>query len=243
MAREGGRWTADRGTSWYRWAALAGLLVTFVGFFLTYTKPVVTGDYAGPWWGHIHGALALAWVLLIIAQTQLVGRNIQLHRKLGLVATLVIPLWFASTVAIYREVAQMQIAQGNLDAAVTNIIGSLASPLLVMILVGFALALRKRPQAHKRLMFVATVLMLWPAWARWRNYFPDPDPLFNVFGFWIALAPILIAMVRDRLKFGKVHPALFWGGSAAIGEQAFEILAYGSVGWNRASAVLFEILA
>ena len=235
-------WARDRHTSFYFGSAIAGLLITLVGFHLTYTQPVVTGTYTGPWWGHLHGAVAMAWLFLIIAQTWLAPRNIRLHRTLGAFAILVIPLWFATTVMIAREFAQITTAGGELERAQDNILGALVSPLVVAIVAGLALHYRKRPQAHKRLVFIATVVMLWPSWARWRHYFPDPDAVDQLFSFFIALTPIPLAMLRDKLKFGAVHPALLWGGVAVLAEQTMEVLAHGSPAWNAVSHALYRLL-
>ena len=217
-------------------------MVIAIGFWTTYTRPVLEGTYTQPWWGHIHGALAFAWSVLTIMQTQLVGRNIALHRALGISALLIIPAWFASTVMITREFALMTIARGDPAAAETNVVGSIASPFLVMILVILAVWLRANPQAHKRLIFVATLTMLWPAWARWRHYFADTDALNLFFGFFVAFTPILIAMLRDRLKFGAIHPALLWSGAFVIAEQVWEIMFYGSAAWAMLAKLIFNLI-
>lgn len=236
------RWAHDRGTWFYRIAAILALVAVAIGFHTTYTVPVLSGSYGGPWWGHIHGALATAWVLLVIAQSWLVPERIAVHRRLGWAALALIPLWFASTVMLARESALIAVANGELETAQSNVLGALASPILVCVLIGLAIRFRKRPQAHKRLIFVGTVLMLWPAFVRWRHYFADPESLFNFFGFWVAFLPILIAMIRDKVRFGGIHPALLWGGLFAIGEQAAEIVLFESSLWNAVSLAAFKLI-
>lgn len=235
-------WARDRRTWFYRIAAILGLLAIAIGFHTTYTVPVLSDSYGGPWWGHIHGALATAWVLLVVAQSWLAPNRITVHRKLGWAALAAIPLWFASTVMLTRESALTAVANGELEEAQTGVLGGLASPVLVCVLIGLAIHFRKKPQAHKRLIFVGTVLMLWPAFVRWRHYFADPESLSIVFGFWVALMPIPIAMIRDRVRFGRIHPALLWGGLGAIGEQAAEIVLFESPAWNAASLAVFKLI-
>lgn len=44
-------------------------------------------------------------------------------------------------------------------------------------LVAAGLINRRRPEVHKRLMLLATLLILWPAWFRFRHFFPGvPRP-------------------------------------------------------------------
>lgn len=233
---------ADRNTGFYLASALAALAIVLVGFNLTYLQPLVSRDYAGPWWGHVHGALALGWVLLAIAQSWLAPRKLAMHRRLGLAALVIIPCWFASTIMIAREAALMALERGDIDGAQNNVLGSITSPLIVLVLVALALHFRRTPQTHKRLIFVASVLMLWPAWARWRHYFAEPDSLFNLFAFGIAMLPIPLSMLRDRLKFGAIHPALLWAGLFVVVEQALEVgLTYSPL-WNAVSKMVFDLI-
>lgn len=242
MKQPAPRFSTDRQTHFYLASAVAGLLVVLVGFNLTYLQPVAAQRYDGPWWGHIHGALALGWVLLTIVQAWLAPRKLIVHRRLGIAALLVLPAWFGSTVLIARESARIRVAAGEIAMAQDSFLGSLVSPFIVLVLVGLALYFRKQPQAHKRLIYVATVLMLWPAWQRWRNYFADPDSLMNFFGFVVAMLPIPLAMIRDKLKFGAVHPALLWAGLFVLAEQSFEVAFAFTPGWNSVSKALFDIL-
>lgn len=233
-------WAKDRGTWFYLGAAIVGLVASLVGFHLTYTRPVLTGAYEGPWWGHLHGAASMAWILLTIAQSWLAPRKLKWHRTLGWAALAIIPLWFASTVMIAREFGTMEIAAGRTDNAMDNIGGAIASPLVVMLMIGLAIWFRKKPQAHKRLIFIGTVVMLWPSWSRWRHWFPDPDAVDQLFAFFIALAWIPVAMLRDKVKFGAIHPALLWGGVFVLVEQSYEVLAHGTRYWTPFSHLMYR---
>ena len=105
-----------------------------------------------------------------------------------------------------------------------------------------AIAMRKRPQWHKRLVLIATVVMLWPAWFRWRHFLPwVPRPDITL-GLIVADLPIVVAMVRDRLRFGAVHPAYWWVGLPVICEQTFEALAFGTPFWTRFGMWLYGLL-
>jgi hypothetical protein len=115
-------------------------------------------------------------------------------------------------------------------------------------LIGFVIVIyaswrtRRQPDAHKRLILLATAAILWPAWFRWRHFLPTiprPDIWLGVVA---ADLPIAIAALRDRIRFGAVHPA-FWTAGVALGiEQASEVMLFGTDGWHRVALSLLEIL-
>ena len=75
-------WARDRATAFYPAFGLLGLLVVAIGFGWTYAVPMVRQTFEAPWYVHLHGASALAWVLLFIAQPFLVrARRTPLHRR------------------------------------------------------------------------------------------------------------------------------------------------------------------
>ena len=64
---------------------------------------------------------------------------------------------------------------------------------------------------------------------------------------WFALvladAWILVAMLRDRIARGAVHPVLKWGGLAVIAEQSLEVLLFDSPPWRAAAHAIYGWLA
>ena len=53
--------------------------------------------------------------------------------------------------------------------------------------------------------------------------------------------PILIAMARDRIRFGRVHPAYLTAGLGLIAEQTFETFAFDSPGWRAVAQWLYTL--
>ena len=72
----------------------------------------------------------------------------------------------------------------------------------------------------------ATVVLLWPAFFRFRHFVPSlPRP--DIFlALLLANLPILIAAIRDKMRYGVVHPAWKWVGSAVFAEQVLEFIAF-----------------
>lgn len=228
-------WQRDRGSRFYRGAALAAALVALAGFFLTYFRPLVTGTFAGPPWAHVHGVLMFSWLALVVIQAFLLPQ----HRQLGWLALILAPAVAASTMAIGVAATRRDLASG----IEVGMAGNITAPLIFCVLVAAAIMRRKDPQWHKRLIFMATVLVLWPAWFRWRHFLPAMERPDIWLGLVLAQLPLGLAMLRDRLQFGAVHPAYLFVGLPLIAEQAFEAFAFGQPFWNRFGMWLYAVLA
>jgi hypothetical protein len=90
---------------------------------------------------------------------------------------------------------------------------------------------RRRPAAHKRWMALATIAVLWPAIFRWRHLLPTMSRPDIILGLFVANLPILVAMLRDRLRYGQVHPVWMLGGLFWLVEQGIEIAVFDSL-WS-----------
>ena len=234
-------WARDSASRFYRLCALAALAVAAIGFFLTYLRPMAAGTFIGPRLAHVHGALLVAWLLLAVAQAFLVRKRLRFHRKLGWAALALAPAIALSTALIGAEAARRDIA-GQVSPGADTVVGTITTPLVFAALVAAALLTRKKPQWHKRLMLMATAVILWPAWFRWRHFLPEmPRPDFWL-GVVLADLPIAIAAIRDRMRFGAVHPAYLVVGPAIVAEQIAEVLSFGGSAWHRLAVAALAVL-
>ncbi|MGN3974270.1 hypothetical protein [Tsuneonella sp. SYSU-LHT278] len=237
----GSRWRGDRRTRFYRLAAVAAIGVAIAGFHLTYTVPMTRGTFDGPSWSHVHGALMAGWLMLVALQAWLSQGRLPLHRTIGWGGVVLAPLVALSTTAIGRESVALGLARGDGPIAYSGFLGTVTAPAIFLALVIAAIALRGKPQWHKRLIFVATGSILWPAWFRWRHFLPGmPRPEITL-SLILADLPIVIAMVRDRLLYGAVHPAYLIAGIGLIAEQTFETLAFDTPAWRQAAFALYGL--
>lgn len=216
-------WARDRATLFYLGFALIGLLVVALGFGFTYVVPMVRRTFSAPWFVHLHGATALAWIFLFIAQAQLVrSLRTSLHRRLGQAALpLAVAVW-ASGIGTAVWAAERDLPQQG-TTATSSMAGTLSSLSLYLLLVTAAVATRRNPDWHKRLVMLATIQVLWPAFFRLRHYLPSiPDP-----DIWFALVlaylPVLVAAVRDQRRYGHIHPVWLFVAPALIAEQIVEL--------------------
>lgn len=215
-------WARDRATIFYLGFGLAGLVVIALGFGVTYVLPMARRTFAAPWFVHLHGASALAWILSFISQTVLVrSRRTPWHRRLGQVALPLALLVWASGIATAAWAAQRDLAaQGT--AATSALAGTVTGLSLYLLLVIAAIATRRRPDWHKRLVMLATIQVLWPAFFRLRHLLPAvPYPDIS-FALVMAYSPIVIAGLRDQWLYGKIHPVWLFLGPALVLEQSVE---------------------
>lgn len=219
-------WAKDRATWFYFGFGLTGLAVVAMGFGLTYAAPMLRRTFSAPWYVHLHGASALAWVLLLIAQARLIGRGrTPIHRRIGKAAIPVALLIWASGIATGAWSAARDLpSQGS--AATSSFGGTATGLTLFALLASAAVAMRRKPDWHKRLAMLATIQLLWPAFFRLRHWLPNvPDPEIW-FAFVLAYSPILIAGIRDHLRFSRVHPVWLLVGPAVVVEQSVEFMLF-----------------
>jgi hypothetical protein len=216
-------WARDRATPFYLSFGLAGLVIVGFGFGWTYAVPMVRRSFSAPWYVHLHGATALAWVLLFIGQPMLVrSRRTPLHRQLGQAAFPLALLVWSSGIATAVWAAGRDLK--DIGAAATSALAGTATGLSVyVLLVAAAVGTRKRADWHKRLAMLATMHLLWPAFFRLRHWMPTiPDP-----HIWLALvfaySPIVIAAARDKWRYGKVHPVWLFIAPVLVVEQSVEV--------------------
>lgn len=219
-------WARDRATPFYLGFGLVGLLVVALGFGVTYAAPMARRTFSAPWFVHLHGAAALSWVLLFIVQARLVrATRTPLHRRLGRIAIpLAFLLWAAGIATAVWAATRDLPAQGS--AATSSLGGTVSGLTLYLALVLAAVAMRRRPDWHKRLVMLATIQVLWPAFFRLRHWLPavpNPDIWF---AFVLAYSPILVAALRDYRRYREVHPVWLFVAPALVLEQVVEFMLF-----------------
>ncbi|MFT3679050.1 MAG: hypothetical protein QM791_02185 [Ferruginibacter sp.] len=138
---------------------------------------------------------------------------------------------------------QKELKQGLGDTAVSGIVGVVTSAVMFLSIVITGIVSRKKGDTHKRLMLLATLVVLWPAWFRFRHYFPSvsrPDIWFAVV---LADSWILISCIWDKWKNGKVHPVFKYAGTFIILEHIFEVIYFDSPGWRAAAKYICQLLS
>jgi hypothetical protein len=188
-------------------------LVVFAGFARTYyLRPFVPPtSLPGPLTPiiHVHGVIFTAWMILLVVQARLVASHrVVIHRRLGLLSIpLAILLIGVGSVTALQAVLR-GVAPPGIDARQFLVV-PLFALVVFGVLYGAAIAYRSRPQAHKRLMLLATMALLPPALARWIVFYLGFGPPVVLALATLFVVPLVLWDFRTR---GRLHPATLWGG-------------------------------
>jgi hypothetical protein len=234
---------ASGASVFYVGMALLGLAVALAGFSKTFFAPIVAGTFNAPLVVHLHGAAAFAWVLLFLLQPTLISAGrYDIHRWTGVFGTAIALAVAVTGVPVGLYVVERDLAAGLGPTAVSSLLGVITAMTVFLVLVAAGVAFRSRPAAHKRLMLLATIVVLWPAWFRLRHWFPDVPRPEIWFGVVAAYSLVPIAMLRDRLVEGRVHPVWWWVGLPVVAEQATEAFLFDRGPWRAVASALHSLL-
>lgn len=232
-----------RKNSFYLLIGIIGFFAATIGFLTTYIMPSVKGTFKAPAVVHLHGAFAFSWVILFLVQTIAVKfRNFRFHKTLGFCGLFVALGIIITMLPVGIFQVNRDLSQGLGDTAISQILGILTTAVIFSILVGMGFWYRKKPKIHKRLFVLATIVLLWPAWFRFRHYFPSvprPDIWFAVV---LADSLIVLSWYVDKITFGKIHPIFLYGGLLIIAEHVVEILMFDSELWRVWAKSIYSVL-
>ena len=195
---------------------LAALVIA--GFSRTVNSSLFHANPPRPLLLWIHGAVFSTWIAFFVAQSALVrARKVSIHRSLG---------WFGAGLAAVMVVLGFRIAvvMTRFDTVVLQqkgIDSFLSIPFGDMIIFGSCMAMaiywRKKPEYHRRLVFIASCQLMDAAIGRFNFMFDH-----NL--FYLALNCLIgLGMARDWVVDGRVHKIYLYALPAMIVVQSFAI--------------------
>jgi hypothetical protein len=193
----------------FLWMAAAFVATVVLGFGFNFALGRVHAA-ALPVQVHLHGLAFGSWILLYLVQSWLVDRgSVALHRRLGWLTAgltmVVVPLGIAVTAMAVRRGAVPFFFPVNIFLVV-NILGIA----LFGALVAAAIAVRRRTDWHRRLIYCAAVNLIAPAFGRLL-----PMPLLGPWGPFGIMGLIVlyigVGLAFDLATRRRVHPAWWWG--------------------------------
>ncbi|GAA4866995.1 hypothetical protein [Luteimonas vadosa] len=223
--------------------SLVFLAIALTGFSTTYFIPLATRTLHAPPVIHVHGILVFSWLLFLILQSGLVQtRRMPTHRRLGAYGAALAASIVVSGVAVGLHATRRDLVNG----ADPFVIGQMVNILIEMALFGgfvaWAIAWRRDGEAHKRLLMLATISALAPAWLRLRHLMPGVPNPFVTFAL-LADALLLVAIAADWIRQRRVHPVYLWGGGFMVAVHLVEIWAIESAPWQRLGRWLMDVPA
>jgi hypothetical protein len=222
---------ARTGRPIYAAMGVLALFIVFAGFFRTF--------YLKGWFAQeplsvlvwAHGLVMSSWFSLFFIQTWLVASHrVDVHRKLGMagagVAALVLLIGFPTAVIATRL--------GHVPPGAPPI-PFLTIPLFELLvfatLIGLGLALRRRPDTHRRLMLMGTLGVLPAALFRVPLGFIQRGGVPVVFG--ITDAILLVCLLYDTIRHRRLHPAMGWSFLFVAATHPFRLWLSGTEAWHR----------
>ncbi len=165
------------------------------------------------------------WVLLFLTQTLLVSKQrVDLHRRLGVAGgALAILVVGFGLFTIHAGIVRQYPGAGPMLQTETFVAFDGISLLLFGSLIGVALIARRRPEIHRRLMLMAMISLLPPAFGRLVAYFTHQNVEAFVLG--LMMATTFSAALIDAWQRHRVHFALLIGGAAVIAANLLTYLA------------------
>lgn len=192
-------------------------------------------SFNAPVWVHAHAVVFMVWLAIYLAQTALAARGAGTwHRRLGWIAM----AWASFMLFLGLHVVVDMVRRGEAPfffRPLHFLVLDLASLLAFAGLTLWAVARRRSPDWHARLHFCAMVALLGPGINRL-----IPAPVFMPWAWEATIAFSLVfpalAILADRWRTGRVHPA-WWGGLAAL---ALMVLVTEAVTYSPAGTALYR---
>jgi hypothetical protein len=227
--------TAER--IFYSGMAVLLCICVYIGFSPTYFQ---AGALRAPLPSpilHIHGAVFTLWMVLFTAQAALISaRRVQWHRSFGTIAFCLPPIMIVLGVIAAIDALRRGVRIGPLDPAV-----SFAIPLIGIvaftIVIYAAWRARRRPDAHKRLIMLATMGLVSAAFGRFNwSLIGLPPAAGAVTGLGIL---ILIYLIFELATIRRIHRSTMWAAPLVFASVALAVPIGMTPAWH-AFAALFN---
>jgi hypothetical protein len=225
--------------AWRPYVAISLLVaaIALAGFWPKYFSKMAVLAPDSPWYIHLHAAVFSGWIAILFTQSWLAANGkLRLHRRLGawffaygLVVILV--AWLTAFQVFWGRMAEgdYAVARNGLYVPFTDLL--YFAPVLLA-----AWIYRTRPEIHKRLIVVATTVLLIAGAHRFiGNYVGAPPSIPLVLLLW--LSPIFLGMAFDWIRSRRVH-AVYLIGIAVVLAMKFRPRWQESEPWDAFTSLL-----
>jgi hypothetical protein len=190
---------------------------------------------------HVHGAAFTFWMILYLVQSALIStRRVAWHRSLGTIAFCLPPIMIVLGLVAAIDALHRHVMIGPLDPAV-----SLSIPLLGIawfaVVIFAAWRTRRQPDAHKRLIVIATIGLADAALGRfpWGRMGLSPAT-----GAVTGLAfLLLLVIVYDLISLHRIHRSTLWAAPITFAVGAFSVPIGMTATWHAFAAFLDRAIA
>jgi hypothetical protein len=180
---------------------------------------------------HVHALVATSWMLLFAAQVSLVSAHrVDLHRRLGVIG---VPL--ACAMVATGLMAGVDILRRGVPPGLEHLLFLVNTNMLFVfaVFLAFAYRMRSAPPAHKRLIVIAHVALMFAGFIRWPVEFLH----HNIPA--AARAPycfLLLLVLYDLWSLRRIHPVTLWASAFLVFVFEVQFLAAESLAWRSFAA-------
>lgn len=181
--------------------ALAAVAIVGWGFWRTYFRPLLHGGVNKYWIIHVHAAVFIGWLILLVTQASLVATgHTDLHRRVGRVGIAygMLMACIGSIISFAAPILHVQAHQMPVERASLVVLYNLTDILVFSGFFAAAIMYRRTPEWHMRLILSATVALLGAAVGR-----VLPGGLVYLL---VWLSPIFASMAVDLWIRRRLHP-------------------------------------
>ena len=226
--------TAER--VFYSGMAVLLCICVYIGFSPTYFQAgMLRAPLPSPIL-HIHGAVFTLWMLIFTVQAALISaRRVKWHRTFGTIAFCLPPIMIILGVIAAIDALHRGVQIGPLDPAV-----SLAIPLIGIfaftIVIYASWRARRRPDAHKRLIMLATMGLVGAAFGRypWERI-GLPPAAGAATGVGVL---ILFFLIYELATIHRIHRSTMWAAPLVFASIAFSVPIGMTPAWHAFAAFL-----
>jgi hypothetical protein len=220
------------------YSGMAALLCicVYIGFAPTYFRAgILRAPLPSPIL-HIHGAVFTLWMLLFVVQVAFISaQRVHWHRSFGIAAFCLPPIMIVRGVIAAIDALHRGVKIGPLDPAV-----SAAIPLIGI--AGFTVVIyaswraRRRPDAHKRLILIATMGLVAAAFGR----FPwDRIGLPPAAGAVTGLGTLLLILLAyELISIRRIHRSTMWAAPLMFASVALAVPIGMTHAWHAFAGIL-----
>jgi len=190
---------------------------------------------------HLHGAVFTLWMLLFTTQAVLVAAHrVKWHRSLGTVAFCLPPLMIVLGVIAAVDALHRGVQIGPLDPATSFAIPTIG--ILGFIVVIYASwKTRRQPDAHKRLILLATIGLVEAAFGRFpwsRLGLPPAAGALTGLGILIVLV-----IVYDLVSLHRIHRSTMWAAPLTLVVNAAAVPIGMTAAWHSFAAAIDRMMS
>lgn len=228
----------EKRSPFYLIILIMSVLIIIGGFGPTYISPMMKNTFVGKPFIHLHAAIFFSWTLLLVIQPSLVKLGqVHVHKKIGITSIVLALSMIVIGLTVAISTTKMSVGTQEENQAKAFLLLPITDIILFAILITSAFINFRNPEAHKRLILLATLAILPAAFARFFFFIGIsnlPLTLFVMDSFLYA------GIIYDLIKRRKIHSVYIWGGVLLVFVHLSRVFIMQTEIWLKCSSVLVD---